>query len=150
MKSDSHQKTNIYKSKRGDSFILLMVFLMVLFGLIIWMDLQTFINKPFLLLPMLSPLTLMLWICVDTHYKIKNDQLICKSGFFKKKINLGSIKKIQMGKTMWAGFKMATALKGLIIYYNTYDDIYISPKNQKKFIAELLKINPEIFVIEAS
>ena len=40
--------------------------------------------------------------------------------------------------------KPATALKGLIIKYNKYDEIYISPKTNESFVAEILKLNPEV------
>ena len=42
---------------------------------------------------------------------------------------------------MWAGLKPATATKGLIIRYNTYDEIYISPESNEAFIEDLKKIN---------
>ena len=42
--------------------------------------------------------------------------------------------------------KASLALTGLIIKYNRWDDLFISPQNQDQFIAELQKINPEIKV----
>jgi hypothetical protein len=37
--------------------------------------------------------------------------------------------------------------KGLVVYYNRYDEIYISPKKEAIFLEELLKINPKIEVV---
>ena len=43
--------------------------------------------------------------------------------------------------TIW---KPALSHIGLIITYNKYDDIYISPEKQEEFIATLHRLNPNI------
>jgi len=43
--------------------------------------------------------------------------------------------------------KPALDYKGFIVQYNSFDDVFISPKNADLFIAEILKINPEIEVL---
>jgi hypothetical protein len=42
------------------------------------------------------------------------------------------------------GWKLALSAKGIIISSKTGMDILISPENEEEFIADLLKINPEI------
>ena len=49
---------------------------------------------------------------------------------------------------MHVGFKPALATKGLIIKYNKYDDIYISPNSNDTFIEAVLKINSNIKIME--
>ncbi|WP_017733963.1 PH domain-containing protein [Nafulsella turpanensis] len=40
--------------------------------------------------------------------------------------------------------------RGLIIHYNTYDEVYISPVRQEGFLAALLQQNAAIGVVEVS
>ncbi|HBH25488.1 MAG TPA: hypothetical protein DDY13_18985 [Cytophagales bacterium] len=90
----------------------------------------------------------LLWIYHGTYYKIENGQLKYRSGPIRGKIRLDRIRKIEKGKTMWAGIKPATALHGLIVHYNKYDEIYISPKTNDKFIDQLMEMNSDIEVVE--
>ena len=82
-----------------------------------------------------------------TYYDIKEDQLLCKTLFFNKKLTIDSIRKIDVGNSLYAGMKMSLALKGIIIHFNKYDEIYISPENQEEFVQHLVKINPQIKII---
>ncbi|TNF48518.1 MAG: hypothetical protein EP305_05280 [Bacteroidetes bacterium] len=82
-----------------------------------------------------------------TYYDIKEDQLYCRSLFFKKKLPINSIRKVDVGNSLYAGMKMSLALKGIIIYFNKYDEIYISPENQDAFVQHLVKIHPQIEII---
>lgn len=71
-----------------------------------------------------------------------------KSGPFNGKIAIGKIHKIEYHKgivvpTIW---KPALSHIGLIITYNKYDDIYISPENQEEFIATLQRLNLNITI----
>lgn len=94
-------------------------------------------------------LALLCWIISKTFYEIKNDSLlICKSGPFKKKIQIKNIKRIEFhnGLIIPSLWKLSLSDKGIIIFYNQFDDIYISPKNADKFLTELLKINPNIVI----
>ncbi len=105
-----------------------------------------FSNQPFIVLPLLIPLTLLLWIYFDTSYKIEKSKLIYRSGFLRGEIEISSIKEIANGKTMWSGVRPALATNGLIIRYNTYDEIYIAPESNDDVIADLLTLNPLIRV----
>ena len=86
----------------------------------------------------------LLWIFFDTKYELTKSHLKYKSGPIRGKIDIYSIRKIIKGKTLWAGLKPATAKNGLIIKYNKYDEIYISPKTNDTFIAKILEFNLEI------
>lgn len=89
---------------------------------------------------------LFLWIWFGTSYTIKHDLLVYRCGPVRGTINIQSITVIEKGKTMWSGVKLALARKGLIIKYNTYDEIYISPKHADEFINRLTEINNRIKV----
>ena len=89
------------------------------------------------------------WILVDTEYSIDKNNLHCKSGPFQKRIPIANIKKIKHhnGIIVPVTFKPALSHIGLIITYNYYDDIYISPENESDFLEMLLKTNSNIKVI---
>jgi len=87
---------------------------------------------------------ILLWIYFGTYYKLTASNLEYTSGPMKGSIPVTKIKEIIVGKTMWSGLKPATAKKGLIIKYDTYNEIYITPKARDFFIMRILEINPDI------
>jgi hypothetical protein len=86
----------------------------------------------------------LLWIFFGTGYQLKQTYFIYKSGPFRGKIEIDRIRKIEVGKTMWVGFKPATARKGLIVHYDKFNEIYISPKTNEVFIQKILELNNNI------
>lgn len=92
---------------------------------------------------------MIIWILLDTKYSINAEILCFYSGPFRGKININSIRKIEhhSGLIVPVTYKPALDTKGLIIYYNSFDDIYISPKEEDVFLEELLKINPNIVIV---
>jgi len=82
-----------------------------------------------------------------THYEIKGNILYWRSGILKGKINIDTINTIEKRKKgMYSGLKPALSEKGLIIKYNKYDEIYISPKTNESFINRILEINKAVEV----
>ncbi len=92
---------------------------------------------------------LMLWIYLGTYYEIKADELRYHSGPMKGHIPISQINSIIRGKTLWVGIKPAMARKGLIISYERFNEIYISPAQDDLFLKMLLEQNPSIKIIEA-
>ena len=138
----------IYKANRKGLINYLLIGSLILPIVVFFLDKNTFTEKPFILLPLLSPLILIFWIYFDTFYKIENNELIYRSGFLRGKIEILNIKEILKGKTMWSGIKPALAKNGLIIKFNKYDEIYIAPENNDELISDLIKLNSEIKIIE--
>ena len=138
----------IYKANRKGFINYLLIGFVMLPIIVFFLDQQAFAENPFILLLLLSPLILILWIYFDTFYKIENKILIYRSGFFRGKIEISTIKEIQKGKTMWSGIKPALARNGLIIKFNKYDEIYIAPESNNEMITDLLKLNSEIRITE--
>ena len=102
--------------------------------------------EPFLVLFSIHFLVILflIWTYKTTFYKIENTDLHWKSGPFKGKIDITKINRIEYHKgiyvpTIW---KPALSHIGLIITYNKYDDIYISPENKEAFINDLLTVFP--------
>lgn len=89
------------------------------------------------------------WILFDTNYRIDATYLYYSSGPFRGKIPIQNIRKIKHQKGLYneSFFKPALGYNGLYIYYNKFDDIYISPQDKEAFVNYLLTINPKIDII---
>ena len=97
----------------------------------------------------LLPITLYLaWMWFDTYYIIDGDRLFCKSALFKGTIDIQTINEINKNKTLYAGPKPSLAGKGVIIKYNKWDDIYLSPVQTDEFVEALKSINPQIRIVQ--
>ncbi len=128
---------------------------LILWGVVLFMCTMLFLGilkeqlplAPILILSLV--IALLLWTLLDTRYVVNEAFLLYRSGPFRGKIAIQNIKKI----TYFSGFnipvtmKPALDYKGFIVQYNSFDDVFISPKNADLFIAEILKINPEIEVL---
>lgn len=90
------------------------------------------------------PLTFLTWLWLSTYYRVDNEYLHYTSGPFCGKIAVKSIKEVVRNRTLWVGFRPALSPKGLIIRYNKWDEIYISPQHKEAFLTELLKLNEQI------
>ena len=89
------------------------------------------------------------WILLDTKYKIKENKLFYCSGPIRGSMKIADIRKIELWNKWYVTSFIKPALDkdGMIIHYNKFDDIYISPKEKEKFIAALREINADIEVI---
>lgn len=89
---------------------------------------------------------LLLWPFLGTKYMLSNNTFIYRSGLFSGKIDIKRIIEIEKRKTLWVGFKPATARGGLIIKYEKYNEIYISPETNETFINCILAIKSDIII----
>ncbi|WP_255481317.1 PH domain-containing protein [Pontibacter sp. Tf4] len=122
--------------------------LLVLLPFVVFaLDTEAFLKQPYILLPLLAPLALLLWSFFGTWYKVVDGKLRYRSGFLTGEINISHIRQLIVGETMWAGIKPAIASKGIIIKYNRYDEIYIAPENNSEFAEDLKALNPTIEII---
>lgn len=92
---------------------------------------------------------MLIWTIVDTKYTIDKNTLLYYSGPVRGKISIDTIRKIERRNKWYTGTLLKPALgkEGLVIYYDKFDDIFISPKNREEFIAALREINPDIEVV---
>ncbi len=93
-------------------------------------------------------LSFLFWTYKTTYYSIKNTILYWKSGPFYGEIAIHSITKIvhHNGIIVPTFWKPALSHIGLIITYNKFDDIYISPEKNEEFVSQLVNINPNITI----
>jgi hypothetical protein len=101
------------------------------------------------LMLILAVVGLLFWLYFGTNYELsKENGLKYRSGPFNGKISVDRITEITKGKTLWIGFRPATSRKGLIIKYDKYNEIYISPKTNESFIEKILELNKDIKITE--
>ena len=82
-------------------------------------------------------------LSMTTQYIINENQLIVKSTWIvNERIDISKITKIEKSNSILSS--PALSLDRLLVRYNKYDEVLISPKEKKEFIDELLKINPAI------
>lgn len=75
------------------------------------------------------------WILpATTRYTFLEDHLLCQSMGFKRRIYYHTFLKIEASNGLYAGWKMNTAWKCLVVRYNKYDELLISPENEALFI----------------
>jgi hypothetical protein len=141
-------KMKFYKANSKGFFKYLMIGAVILPVVVFFFDTDTFLEKPFVLLPLTIPIVLTFWIYYDTGYRIENNELTYRSGFLRGKIDIAAIREVVKGKTMWSGLKPALSTKGLIIKFNRFDEIYIAPESNDEIITDLLSVNPKIKIIE--
>ena len=84
----------------------------------------------------------------DTYYIIDGNKLFYRSAFLKGVVEIDAITEIIKNRKLFSGKKPSLSNKGLIIRYNKYDDIYISPKKIDEFIDALKAINNDFKVTE--
>ncbi len=70
------------------------------------------------------------------------------SGPIRGSIPIADINQVIKNTTLWVGLKPATARNGIIIKYGDYNELYVSPVNNEKFIDHLLEYNPDIAVVD--
>lgn len=129
--------------------------IVVLWSLVLFLILSLALNfqkGTFPLMPVIivsSVIGFVLWVILDTRYVIKNNFLLYRSGPIRGRIDIKKIKSIKRhsGLNVPVMFKPALDTKGFIVTYNSYDDLFISPKHSDIFISEIKKINPQIEVI---
>ncbi len=92
---------------------------------------------------------MLIWILLDTKYRIEENKLFYCSGPIRGSIIIEQIRKVERWNKCYVTsfIKPALGKDGLIIYYEKFEDTYISPKNKEEFITALLEINPNIEVV---
>jgi hypothetical protein len=129
-----------FETKRDNTFLFIFLFVLVLYSgiasySIIYENVYSVI-WPFSLI-LISLALLFFLIFKTTYFVFEECQLVCRSLFFKRSISYSDIRKIEKQKGIYAGFKMSTAWKGLVLHYNKYDELLVSPEREDEFIQEI-------------
>lgn len=106
----------------------------------------TFSNLALYSIMLCSTSLLLFLMLYYTGYELRDNILYYHSGIVKGEIAVSRITEVIKGKTLYVGLKPATGTKGLIIKYDKYEEIYISPQTNDTFIDALLKIKSDIVI----
>jgi len=79
-----------------------------------------------------------------TFYTIDEEYLVCHSFGFKKRIRVSEIRRIKPQNGFYAGLKINTAWKGMVVTYGKWDEILISPAQEQQFIETIKTKNPTL------
>lgn len=128
-------------SSKGVTVIAIIAF-MVIMTIISFLDETHIISGV-----MIAMISYFIWMWFDTYYIIDNNKLHYKCGLIKGSIDIRKILDVSKNKKFFAGLKPALSGKGIVIKYNKWDEIYVSPENMGEFIAALQEVNPDIKII---
>ncbi|RZS91880.1 PH domain-containing protein [Aquimarina brevivitae] len=139
-----------FKTRRDPLFSLILlavvIFLVYIFTIAV-IEMETFEAADiFTSTLVIVVLIFLIWSYLDTRYIITNDKLKYICGPIRGTINIEDINKITLHKTLWVGFRPAMARKGIIIHYQKFDQLYISPSSNQSFADYLTSLNPKIIV----
>ncbi|MBM3164411.1 MAG: PH domain-containing protein [Bacteroidetes bacterium] len=138
-----------FESKKDWTFPIIWGFVLVIYSIIGCLILYSGgrISDLFVLGAVWLALGLLLYLLIKTTYYTVNDvYLTCHILGFRKNISIENITKIEQQKGLYAGLKINTAWKGLVVSYGKWDEILISPADEAGFIAALKAKNPSLKV----
>ncbi|MBM3451720.1 MAG: hypothetical protein FJX84_01110 [Bacteroidetes bacterium] len=130
----------LFNTKKDFTLIFVFLFIFILLSSISLFSIL-FENDKSLLWPFFGLVSfialLFISILKTTYFRLDEDVLFCKSLIFTKKIFYSSIRKVEKQKGIYAGLKFSTAWRGLVIHYNKFDELLISPEDEEIFIEKL-------------
>lgn len=139
-----------YKSEKTIFSYFVFIILFGVFGILIYAAI-TSKEAIGVLIPMgivLAITSFLLYCFFKTNYIISKTELKYQCGNFKGEIPIDKIRKIEYNNSIFVAvtLKLGWSHKGIIIHYNKFDDLYISPENRDQFTFELTQLNPDIII----
>jgi hypothetical protein len=131
-----------FETKRDYTFLVIFLFVFLIYSCVSVYSIYYEQDKSsiWVLIVVLSVIALLLGLIYKTTFFIlEENELICKSLFITRKIPYQNIRRVEKQKGLYAGLKMSTAWKGIVVHYNKYDDLLISPEREDHFILEIEK-----------
>jgi energy-coupling factor transporter transmembrane protein EcfT len=130
----------LFRAKKDYTFLIVFLFVLLLYSgislfTIIYEDDYSVIWVFLIVLTFLA--LLFISIYKTTYFRLDQHNLFCKSLIFKKEIPYSSIRKVEKQQGIYAGVKFSTAWKGIIVHYDKYDELLISPENEEFFISKI-------------
>ncbi len=125
--------------------LLLCILLVLIFPFFLTSKHTVGFNAAFItiILTVVGSFAFVLHLFFTTKYTIEQETLSIKSGILvNDTLNILSIKSINNTKSILSS--PAASFDRILIKYNKYDEVIISPKNKLEFIKHLKTINPNI------
>ena len=88
----------------------------------------------------------LLWTWFGTYYRVAGNHLTYRCGPLHGRIPIQDIRIIKQHERLWSGLRPALGFRGMVVHYDKWDEIYISPERQEEFIERLKRVNPGILV----
>jgi|GEM_PF-4861127 len=91
---------------------------------------------------------LLWWMLASTRFEITDESLTAQTGPFRRTVPITSIVKVVYDDQLFkmSIWKVGCSHHGLMVHYDKYEDIYISPEPRDGFVEELCRLNPSITV----
>lgn len=88
----------------------------------------------------------LLWILIDTSYTFDELHFHYRSGPIRGKIPYDRMRRVEHDEHFFKSVILKPGLgrKGLMIYFDTFNEIYVSPKDRTEFITELQRRAPQV------
>lgn len=137
----------MYKSKVSYGFLLGILVFLIVIHLIIFFD-KGLSLKGILIITAINGATFafVLHVFLSTNYIIESTSLKIKCGFlFNKRILIKDIHTIVKTSSLLSS-PAASITDRIELKYQNHGTVIISPKHKKEFVADLLKVNPDIKV----
>ena len=129
----------VFKTRVDLFYKLVVAFIFLLFSFILYsIDLKKD-RLGFCIILGIQILIMLFFICsaLTTKFTISSSELICETFYWKKRIPFKSIRKVEKQTGLFSGCKISTSYKGVIVTFNRYDELLISPENELVFISEI-------------
>lgn len=98
------------------------------------------------LLALVPTVAVMGWMFFTTRYRIEGSVFYYHCGWLEGQIDIRSIRKVDVGRTLWVGTKPALGSRGMVIHFGKYEEVYIAPEHNEELVRDLLAVNPHIEV----
>jgi hypothetical protein len=126
-----------FKSKVDWFYKSIIGFITIVFSFAIYSSILTENTKDVLIMSLIFLLILgfLVYIPYSTYFVVTETHLVCSSFYFwKVVVSYDKIRKVEKQKGLFVGWKMATSITGLILTYNKYDELFISPEKEALFM----------------
>lgn len=137
----------IFPAKRKGYFPYFLGVMHLIFLILTVVDWPESVGAAIVFVPVLG---LLWWVFLGTWYGIEEGAFHYRSGPFTGTVPIKDIRKLELNITGYSGYKPAISTRGIILSYNKYDDMYISPFDNEVLANALKAINPEIVIVYAN
>jgi Bacterial PH domain len=140
---------HIFRYKVDKIFVAVSCCVLSFLGLLVFqtITLDSGSTEDFVILLIISVFCLFLFTAIQfgTYCKIQERNLIVYVCFFPRRISISTIRSLEMNTSYFVGLRTSFR-KGLIINFNRFEDFYITPKEELKFVTIIQSMNEFVLV----
>jgi hypothetical protein len=139
----------VFRSKVDRIFILIMIIMLAFFTILFFGSLRVegfsvvdLIGQGLILVLLLA---VFIGVVFGTYTKIDEKNLIVYQFFVPKLIPIVAIRSLEVNVRAYVGVRTSFR-RGVVVNYNAFDDIYITPKNEVGFVFRIKELNGFVLV----